>query len=171
MLLLLLFLLYFLVCGAAFAYAILQPFARAVGGRARPNRFITSDLLWLMTMLALPMGCLSAVVRGYDAVPVAVVSGLLIAVFAFAWWRGTATLSGLGIRQPLRRWIFLVVILPVSFVGGALTPLVLLASALAIGEMHRRPHISWISLASAAGLLLLAVSFRRLSYWVLKGME
>lgn len=161
------------VCGAGFAWTILQPFAQAVRGCKRPTRFVTSDFLYLMVLLTLPLVFLSDARRWADASRIQGAGGLLIAVFVYAWWRGAATLSGVGIYQPSKRGIFLVVILPLAIVGSVVAvPALVATTILLFGGFHRGGWSDWlIWLVGAVGLPVVALLFRSLSKWTLKDSQ
>ena len=85
-----------------FGYVILEPVAKAARGKQWTSRFCLSDFFSLSLLLAIPLVIVAAVrpLHEEDSAFVNVVSVMLIGVFAYAWWRGTVTLSRIGVIFP-----------------------------------------------------------------------
>jgi len=111
-----------IACGAGFGYLIVQPFATALKVKRgmRPTRFATSDFLALMVLLAVPLVFLSAARKWQDTDLLLAFGSMLVAVFTYAWWRGVTMLSGLEILDSTRRFVFLALLLPVVLVGSTI---------------------------------------------------
>ncbi len=165
----------FLSAGAfTFGYAVLKPFiaaSRKCGPTARAGQFLLSDLLWLMMSCHLPLAFVAAARygRSEDSVVIAVVALVLMAIVFYVWFRGVMALSKLGVDRPIRRGVFLVLVLPLAVVGSLLTAVLILAVIvlLAIERQDNTWLIWW--LAAAATLASACVGGRSLAHWVIAG--
>ena len=161
------FVLVILAC-SMFGYAILQPIAKAVKGKRRPTRFTTIDFLWLTILLQIPLVLLSNASRSFNngfepSVIFAVTSGIVVFLCVGIWWRGVATLSGLGINSIWRRGVFLTILLPVAIYGSAVGMPMLLLAPFSLGTSNW--VFLWIGLVVLTPIV--AYCFRQLSFWVL----
>ena len=164
------FVLFILAC-SMFGYAILQPIARAVKGKRRPTRFTTIDFLWLTILLQLPLAFLANVGRWFNnqfaTTTYAVTIGIVIFLIVGVWWRGVATLSGLGINGVWRRGVFLTILLPVAIYGSAVGMPLLFMAPFSIGRSNWL--YAWLVVVVLTPLV--AYFFRRASSWVLAEIE
>jgi hypothetical protein len=164
------FFLVILTC-SMFGYAILQPIAKAVKGKRRPTRFTTIDFLWLTISLQIPLALLSNVGRQFnnrfETTVFAVTSAIVVILFVGVWWRGVATLSGLGIKSVWRRGAFLTILLPVAIYGSAVGMPMLILAPFSIGKSH------WLYAWLAVAVLTPVVAYwlRLASHWVLAEIE
>ncbi len=160
------FFLVILAC-SMFGYAILQPVAKAVKGKRRPTRFTTIDFLWLTILLQIPLVLLSNASRSFnnrfETSLFAAISGIIVFLFVCVWWRGVATLSGLGINSIWRRGVFLTILLPVAIYGSAVGMPMLLLAPFSLGTSNW--VFLWIGLVVLTPIV--AYCFRQLSFWVL----
>jgi hypothetical protein len=161
------------VGGATFGYAVLQPFIAATRKRSQgvhTVQFLMSDLLWLALLTHLPLVFLAAARHWQDGSIVAVLGGLLMAMVLYLWFRGVTLLSKIGVEQPLRRGVFLVLVLPVAVLGSLLVgfPVLLL-----LAFLFSPPDRTYVTLAVLSGLslvlLLACYGGRRLARWVVAG--
>ncbi len=155
-----------------FGYVILQPFAKAVKGRQRPTRFTTVDFLWLTIMLQIPLVCLSNVGRSlktsFETSVLATTTAIVVLLCIGVWWRGVATLSGLGIRGVWRRGVFLTILLPIAILGSAIgMPILIMSLAYSLFESH----LVSILVSIAVLTPVVAYCFRLVSVWVLAELE
>ncbi len=165
------FFLIILAC-SMFGYAILQPIAKAVKGKRRPTRFTTNDFLWLTILLQIPLALLSNAGRwfnndSYTTTIIAVTAGFVVFLVVGVWWRGVATLSGLGINSVWRRGVFLTILLPVAIYGSAVGMPMLLLAPFSIGRSNWL--YAWLGLVVLTPLV--AYCFRVASHWVLAEIE
>lgn len=162
-------LLFLVACGGVFGYVILQPLIRASQGRRCPTRFFMSDLIWLTLMLQFPLAFLS-VASKWHGMKGALVPGLiLVAVCVYAWLRSATALSGLGINGPLRRGLFLVIVLPMATFGAAVAgvgiPIGIPIGLMAMAEGEVVVHCEVAAIALVA-MVALCFACRRLTTWV-----
>ena len=167
------FFLVILAC-SMFGYAILQPIAKAVKGKRRPTRFTTIDFLWLTILLQIPLALLSNAGRwfnndndSYTSTIIAVTAGFVVFLFVGIWWRGVATLSGLGINSVWRRGVFLTILLPVAIYGSAVGMPMLLLAPFSIGRSNWL--YAWLGVVALTPLV--AYCFRLASHCVLAEIE
>ena len=161
------FFLVILAC-SMFGYAILQPIAKAVKGKRRPTRYTTIDFLWLTILLQIPLVLLSNASRSFNngretSIIFAVISGIVVFLFVGIWWRGVATLSGLGISSVWRRGVFLTILLPVAIYGSAVAMPMLMLAPFSLGTSNW--IFLWVGLLALTPIV--AYCFRQLSFWVL----
>ncbi len=133
-------------CSALFGYMILEPIAKAVRGKSWSTRFCVADFFSLSILLAIPLVFVASV-RRMHPLDSSVINGLgffLVGVFAYTWWRGTVTLSRIGIFQTSRRCLFLGIIMPISVLGSALAIPTLIAIAFSIHEISNVVFTAWL---------------------------
>ena len=156
-------------CGVAFGYKILQPYAQAVHGHARPTRFIMSDFFTLMFLLGFPSLFVSFSREWNRTDWVLVPGALLIGVFGFAWWRATATLSGLGVYQPFKRSVFQVVVLPIVLLGSLFGVPITLGTTFLLVEMELYVLMLWFF--AVVGLIVSFAVCRFIGRWILEDTD
>lgn len=153
-------------CGMV-GYWIVQPVAKAVQGKQRPTRFSLVDLLWLSILVAgatAPLANLSRLLLDdrFDRISGRI--GLLaVAVVCFVWWRGVATLTGLGIADHRRRGAFLVLIMPAALAISAFGVPVFFLTFWSVLQGH---NVFWFWFAAIMGFVAV-VLLRSVSFWVL----
>ena len=162
------------VCTAA-GYVILQPMATAVKYKRRPTRFLMVDFVWLTILAGGLLAPLSNFFGSFFdqrwAANLTGISGaMILLVVILVWWRGIATLSGLGIHSHLRRGVFLLVVVP-SAIGVSLGGFfgILVGVVLVIeGEITSSLMLYvLVPLAFAVSVYVL----RRVCFWVLAGAQ
>ena len=156
--------------GAGFGYVILEPATAALRGRWTTN-FHVADFFPLSLLVSVPLVFVGTMrrYRGEDSPLATLLSVLLVAVFAYIWWRGTVVLSGIGVKDTRRRWVFLGVLIPVAVCGAAIGLPVLVAMAFAIPRLPRPAMTGW--LLSILAVPAIAWWGRRVTRWVLAGTD
>ena len=167
------------VCGMA-GYWILQPIANAVKGRRRPTRYSMVDFLWLSIMVTVSLAPLGNIVsswemdvgrfdRSYYNLIIGIIAVMILVVIAIVWWRGIATLSGLGIDDHRRRGTFLMVVVPASIAISLFAVPAMMFSLVSAFNGEGREVLFWFT---TVGVMVPAVYVaRRLCLWVLSGAK
>jgi hypothetical protein len=161
--------------GAVFGYTILQPLSKVGRYPKRKTQYFLSDLLSLVVMLQLPCGFMSVAAHWHEnsTVGVSIGGGLLSLVVVLIWWRAVGILSRLRVYMPVRRAVFLVVVLPVAILGSVFcVPLIFIAFQAIAGGPLVLP--SWAKIAiclAVVAMPFVCYGFRLLTFWVLSGAE
>jgi hypothetical protein len=163
------------------AWLILGPVNRA-GGRLRaPTRFLLMDFVWLLVELQLGLGfCLQYIGVQYQQSFFMLLGFLSFAVLTM-WGGAVSFLSRAGVRNSLKRGVFIIVLLPATLllmVGIPMFPAVcyLLESDPQMMEMVLRlkfnvPPSTGIWAAVIGSMLFPALGFflNRVSAWIVRG--
>ncbi|MCI0361008.1 MAG: hypothetical protein L0211_21215 [Planctomycetaceae bacterium] len=145
------------------------PILQAAANSNSPRSFLLTDLIWLLVQMQLAMGVASyafppgMLIRHRVAALI-----LLCAATVLFWLASLHAVSRAGIKQPLRRAVVFVVLLP----GLALTvlgvPLISVGLLHALGQQSEGQLPSHSPLAHGAQLVVLAafaLSLRWLARW------
>ena len=151
---------------SVFGYVIVEPIAKAVRGKRWTSRFCVSDFFPLSFLLAIPLVFVAAIRRlpGQDTIFVNVVSIILTGVFVYAWWRGTVTLSRIGVLHTGRRCVFLGILIPTAVLGSAVGVPLLVVMAFRIPRMPTLVFAAWLSGIIAVPIIVTCC--RRAAHWV-----
>jgi hypothetical protein len=149
----------------------LRPLGEAIRRVNAPTRFALADILWLVILIQVALGASTAIYRGdFEQSSRWQMMSFLLAGAIGIWVGGVSTMSRAGIKDPKRRGIFVLVVLP----------LVILVMIATIGATLAVPSFLWsvvIAPPIAKGSTILAVGVviafalaifasRRLSGWI-----
>ena len=161
-----------LLAFSLFAGVILQPVSEAAKWAKGPRQYFLSDLFWLMLLVQYPLGYLAVAVHWQDMLTTAILGGLLLVALVAVWYRAVTALSRIGVDGPLRRGVFIVIVLPAAILGSFFSICLIfvavtsLAPAESPNRLFRGQRLVWLGLPM---LPLVAYAFRRLVFWILAG--
>jgi hypothetical protein len=152
-------------------YWILGPMHRATRASKLPTQFFVSDFIWLVAQLQIAVALVLATPYEMGSFGwILLLAGLSACVVAM-WWASVTALSRAGVRSPLRRGVFILVVVPIGTLGvvgtffymaSAFFLLLILAQE---GIAAKDPRMLLLMLPIAA----LLYASRRLNFWVLAG--
>ena len=94
-------------------WLVLNPVVHALEQMPKRRHFYLLDFFWLLLMLQPSLMLLAGASVGHN--DMFFLMGLIsLPISAYAWWYGVVVLSTLGIEYPIRRGLFLVLLLPVA---------------------------------------------------------
>ena len=155
-----------IICGV-FGFALVQPVASAAKGHASSKSFVLSDLLSLSISLCLPLVFYSSIRRHYqsDAGYRDFLAIILCLAFVYLRWRGSRTLSSIGVVNTQRRVTYLVVIIPLAILGSLFAMPMWLTLTMNLGNLPSRSWLlKWFGLT--IGLPVGGIVVRRMAVWV-----
>ncbi|QDU55206.1 hypothetical protein [Aeoliella mucimassa] len=143
-------LIFMLVGWACALIALRAMFAATSDQTVKPSReFSLVDLMALFVAVLPPLLLFSSTASfpHFDWQTKLIFGGLLMLVFARAWWRAVLLLTQLRINQSVRRFAFLAIILPVILVGTVVV---------AGGVLTVYPALTYAKLANDGWLLTMS---------------
>lgn len=149
---------------------VLHPMQEASLWVALPRRFYLSDFVWLMVLLQAAFAGIAWVPQEERAIRI-VLGIFFVGAVVAVWTAATNTLSKAGIFQPLRRGLFLLLVLPavLFLMGGiAIWLLVLFAGFEAIAADDSAVWASAVVGGFVGGLLALWL-LRQAMRWIVNG--
>lgn len=163
------------------AWLVLGPVNRA-GGRLRaPTRFLLIDFVWLLVELQLGLGfCVQYIGVQYRQSFLMLLGFLTFALLTM-WAGAVSFLSRAGVRNTLKRGVFIVILLPATLVLMVAVPMFpaicyLLETDRQTMELVLRLKFNipagagiWIGLAGAAMFPISGFILNRLSAWIVHG--
>jgi hypothetical protein len=147
---------------ARIAQWIFAPLERRSRGLIPVRRFLVVDLLALMAMFQLPLALLAALAKLSEA-PWGgriVIGGAVFLLTGLVWWAGVELVSRAGVTDSRRRFVFLVVAVPLVFAG--VPALVYGLPAFALMAFSSHPALALVALP----LVALPYGCRRIVTWV-----
>jgi hypothetical protein len=159
----------YIAAAAAIGHWMLWPVNQRAGILRLPNKFMLSDLLWLMIQLQIVLAvCVPLYSTSLLGVGRWIVLGVLALCVVALWAASVSVVSRAGITQPLRRAVVLLVLVPGALAVITTGPCVVLAAVFVLlGRMTDSELIAAALFASAWGIAAIAFGLRYLSFWVL----
>lgn len=162
----LLMLLAVVLASSAFGLAILHPITSAPKKHS-PRTFQVSDLLSLSVILTIPFAFYSTVRRTYgsDAYIGDLLALILVSTFLYIWWRGTSTLTRIGVSDGIRRFIYLSIVLPIAVLGAAFAAPSVVMLAVVTPRMNPNQRSLWFM--GLIATVLVAYICRITNHWII----
>jgi hypothetical protein len=161
--------------GAGYAIAIMEPMYRRKPAVNSSLRFYRADFLWLIVLLQWPLVGV-AIARRWHANQGGqelLLGGILTLLVVALWLGFVSHLSHLRIRRSNRRGLFLVVVLPTTIVGGlTIGPIVVLAASV-LSSPRAGIDVRGQCLLVLTLLVLISGGYasRRLNQWVARDAD
>jgi hypothetical protein len=168
----------FVVTSTVLCHWLLGPVNRAAGHLNAPTRFQLTDFIWLMIQLQVVLAVVMQTVA--EAMPqraALIILGLLCLPVVVLWAASVSVVSRAGIRQPLRRAVVILLLVPGALAEVMALPLLVVAAIVLLSDnvpwawQNRWTNdvVSrlWLILLIAAAIAAAGVTLRWLSHWVL----
>lgn len=143
---------------------------RAAEGWESPStrRYSMGDFLALFVAVLPPLAILSMVWRLFELPRSGMLlfGGILVPVFAHAWWRSISLLSDLNIEDARRRFVYLAVVEPLLLVGTFFAAGEIIM-AFVVFDSQNFPYVPWMVVTGGTGVVgaLLHFTIR----WIVAG--
>jgi hypothetical protein len=152
---------------------LLDPVNRAAGHLNAPTRFLLTDFIWLMIQLQLVLGFVMNWIEGATSAEWLYVVVILLALpVVVLWGASVSVVSRAGIREPLRRAVVILLLVPGALgiiVAVPVLFLSLLTVAISAPNVAANRTLAAFAFWSLAVIVTgcCAAGLRRLSFWVL----